>query len=124
MDLLVRVDRKIFRVAFKQKSENSARLVVNGNRFTARLIPLENSDLRSKVDQHEGPIIITAPMAGRIVSLKVRAGDAAAEGQSLVILEAMKMENEIASPKRGTVKQVYVQPGALVRAGDTLAVIE
>jgi biotin carboxyl carrier protein len=63
-------------------------------------------------------------MAGRIVSLKASLGMTAEEGQPLVVLEAMKMENEVASPKKGVVKEVYVQPGALVKAGDRLALVE
>jgi biotin carboxyl carrier protein len=71
-----------------------------------------------------GPIVITAPMSGRIVSLRASPNTSVDKGQPLAILEAMKMENEIAAPKTGTVKEVYVQPGTLVKAGDRLCLLE
>jgi len=71
-----------------------------------------------------GPIVITAPMSGRIVSLKASPNTSVNKGQPLAILEAMKMENEIAAPKTGTVKEVYVQSGALVKAGDKICLLQ
>ena len=70
-----------------------------------------------------GPIVIGAPMAGRIVSVKTSVGAKVSEGEALVVLEAMKMENEIAAPKNGTVREVYAKPGSLVKAGDKLVLI-
>ena len=65
-----------------------------------------------------------APMAGRIVALKTAVGSQAGEGDALVVLEAMKMENEVASPRRGIVKELYVKPGDLVKAGDRLCLVQ
>src|SRR5712692_9330977 len=70
-----------------------------------------------------GPVVITAPMSGRIVSLKASLNTSVTKGQPLAVLEAMKMENEIASPKTGIVKEVYVKPGALVKAGEQLCLV-
>jgi biotin carboxyl carrier protein len=70
-----------------------------------------------------GPVVITAPMSGRIVSLKASPNTSVTKGQPLAVLEAMKMENEIASPKTGIVKEVYVKPGALVKAGEQLCLV-
>ncbi len=66
---------------------------------------------------------LEAAMPGQVVSVAVREGDEVTKGQMLVILEAMKMENEIASPKTGIVKEVYVKPGALVKAGEQLCLV-
>jgi len=63
-------------------------------------------------------------MAGKIASVKISVGATVEEGQALVVLEAMKMENEIAAPKRGTVKEIYVQQGSLTKPGDKLVLIE
>ena len=79
---------------------------------------------RAESDKVEGPILINSPMAGKIASVKTSVGAMVEEGQALVVLEAMKMENEIAAPKRGTVKEVYVQPGSLAKPGDRLVLIE
>ncbi len=71
-----------------------------------------------------GPVVITAPMSGRIISLKASPNTSVTKGQPLAVLEAMKMENEIAAPKTGIVKEVYVQSGALVKAGNKLCLLE
>jgi len=67
---------------------------------------------------------VQAQIAGRVVSIKVKIGDTVAKGDILLILEAMKMENEIKSPGDGIVKDLPVAEGARVAEGDTLAVIE
>lgn len=67
---------------------------------------------------------VKCPLPGTILSIKVTAGDKVAAGQTLVVLEAMKMENNIDADRAGVVKQVLVQQGATVMEGDTLIVIE
>ncbi len=71
-----------------------------------------------------GGYSVKCPLPGTILSIKVTAGDKVAAGQTLVILEAMKMENNIDADRAGVVKQVLVQQGATVMEGDTLIVIE
>lgn len=66
---------------------------------------------------------VDSPMPGTILKVNVTAGQAIKEGDLLVILEAMKMENEIFAPKGGTVSQVLVEKGASVNTGDVLVVI-
>ena len=124
LELLVRVEDRIFRVVVERGNENGNPIRLNGKPLNAAFEVGEGAGRAKKVQQVEGPIIITAPMSGRIASLKVEVGSRAEEGQSLVILEAMKMENEIACPRRGIVKEIYVHAGALVKAGDKLALIE
>lgn len=63
---------------------------------------------------------ITAPMPGNINAVKVTTGQTVKEGDVLVILEAMKMENEITAPKAGKVGQIFVQKGASVETGTPL----
>ena len=66
---------------------------------------------------------VNAPMPGNILKVNVKAGDAVKEGQVLVVLEAMKMENEIMAPKAGTVTQVLVSKGSTVDTGAPMVVI-
>jgi biotin carboxyl carrier protein len=72
----------------------------------------------------EGEQAIVAPMPGRVVRVLVAPGDAVAARQGVVVVEAMKMENELRSPKAGRVKDVQVAPGTSVEAGRILVVIE
>ena len=63
---------------------------------------------------------VTAPMPGNINAIKVTSGQAVKKGDVLIILEAMKMENEIVAPKDGKVGQIFVQKGASVQTGAPL----
>jgi biotin carboxyl carrier protein len=67
---------------------------------------------------------VNAPMPGRVVRVLVKPGDDVAVRQGLVVIEAMKMENELGSPKAGRVKEVAVAEGASVEAGRLLVVVE
>ena len=66
---------------------------------------------------------VNSPMPGNILKVNVVAGQAVKEGEVLIILEAMKMENEIMAPKSGTVTQVLVEKGATVETGAPLVFI-
>jgi biotin carboxyl carrier protein len=72
----------------------------------------------------EGVARLVAPMPGRIAKVLVRKGDAVAARQPLVVIEAMKMENELVSPKAGIVTDVGVAEGQSVEGGRLLAVVE
>lgn len=72
----------------------------------------------------KGQVRITAPMPGRVVRVLVAAGDRVEAGQSLVVVEAMKMENEISAPRAGRVGEVGVAAGQSVESGRLLLTIE
>ena len=67
---------------------------------------------------------VTCPLPGTVLSIAVKEGDSVAAGQTVAVLEAMKMENNIDAERGGVVKQVLVQAGATVMEGDVLLVIE
>ena len=67
-----------------------------------------------------GAVAVKAPMPGNILDVKVKAGDSVKAGDTLLILEAMKMENEISAPQDGTIASVNVRKGDVVNSGDLL----
>ena len=68
--------------------------------------------------------IVEAPITGTIISIEVKVGDNVEEGDVLLYIESMKMENPIVSPVDGTVTEINLKPGLVVEAGDQVAVIE
>lgn len=101
-------------------------VIVDGNRY-----PVDVGDARLKeliamsqrTSEVSGRATVEAPMPGLVVKVLVAEGDEVVEDQGLVILEAMKMENEIRSPVAGTVRRVGAAAGQAVNLGDLLAVI-
>lgn len=71
-----------------------------------------------------GSKVIEAPMPGKVISVKVKPGDEIKANQVVVVLEAMKMENEIMSEAAGKVKEIKVRPGEAVEGGQALVVLE
>jgi biotin carboxyl carrier protein len=99
-------------------------VTVGGVRFLIdvrdpRRLPRQAGPLRSA-----GLLKVASPMPGRVIRLLVGAGEEVAAGQGLVVVEAMKMQNEIRSPKAGRVAALYAVEGAAVSGGETLAEVE
>jgi len=72
----------------------------------------------------EGPQKIRSVMPGKVVRVLVQVGDVVEQGQGLVVVEAMKMENEMESPKAGTITAIEVRPGQAVESGAVLVVVD
>jgi biotin carboxyl carrier protein len=95
-----------------------------------QVIPVEIADGNAGVEvgkgraQAAGPATVRAPIPGRVARVMVKAGESVVAGKGLVVLEAMKMENEIKAPRDGVVKSVGCAEGAAVESGQTLVVIE
>lgn len=70
-----------------------------------------------------GSVEVTAPMPGKILSVKAGVGQAVKRGEVILLLEAMKMENEVVAPQDGTVASINVGSGDMVEAGDVLATL-
>ena len=114
--------------AFEVKREQTAtdlHLWVGSTRFAVEL--RDPRSLRSRkggAQDEKGPRKIVAPMPGRVVRLLVAEQAEVEAGQGIVVVEAMKMQNEIKSPKKGVVKKITAAAGAAVNAGDVLAIVE
>jgi len=123
--LLLRIGERIIQTSVLDSLEGGAVVRVNGRPFDVHIEKRGDSRTLGRERQGlAGPVLVMAPMAGRIVALKTGVGSEAGEGDALVVLEAMKMENEVASPRRGVVKELYVKQGDLVKAGDRLCLVE
>jgi biotin carboxyl carrier protein len=105
------------------KGDNNDRQVWVGNaRFACEL--RDPRALRSRAADDHGPRKLTAPMSGKVVRVLAREGDAVEAGAGVLVVEAMKMQNEIKSPKKGTIQKMLAAEGVAVNAGDVLAIVE
>lgn len=109
----------------QEVSPAGVNIVVGNQRFPASVSdPRSYRSRRRAAAGGEGPKKVTAPMPGKVVRILAAAGTEVEAGQGVIVIEAMKMQNELKSPKKGTVKQVIVTEGAAVDAGQVLAEIE
>ena len=117
--------------SFQARTENSSdengtrRIVVGGK--TYEVILRDAKSLRSRnqtAGADAGPLKVKASMPGRVVRVLANKGDSVQAGSGIVVVEAMKMQNEVRSPKDGTVKELLACEGMNVNAGDVLAVLE
>ena len=104
-------------------------VVVDGWRVEVELEPERRASLRerarraSDVAGRSGPVEVHAIIPGRIVALSVAPGDAVVAGQQLLVLEAMKMQNELRAPREGSIERIPIAVGENVEVGDLLMVI-
>jgi biotin carboxyl carrier protein len=116
------------RVETKHGSVTGAELfevVVRGKSHEVTLIdPKRLRSGQMSAAHHAGAAEIVSPMPGKIVRVLVEVGASVAAGDGIIVVEAMKMQNEMKSPKAGVVVSINAGEGATVNAGDVLAVIE
>jgi biotin carboxyl carrier protein len=99
-------------------------VVIDGNRFDIDVRDPRHFRRRNGWHGIDGLQNVTAPMPGKVVRLLAQLGTTVTAGQALVVVEAMKMQNELRSPKSGKVVSVPVHEGDTVAAGDVLVVVE
>jgi biotin carboxyl carrier protein len=100
-------------------------IIVGSERFAAEVRDPRSLRSRRAAAGHEaGPAKIIAPMPGKVVRIIAAVGDEIEVGQGLVVVEAMKMQNEIKSPKKGKVTKIAVSEASAVNAGDLLVIVE
>ncbi len=121
---LVGIGDRVHRVVARRHAERGRyTLRLDGWRLEAEAVDERTRairDLTADRAAHAGPMPVTAPMPGLIVKVHVRPGDTVAQGQGVISMEAMKMENELRTSTAGTVKAVLVQPGQAVEKGAVL----
>ena len=95
-----------------------------GRRHTISIRDARDRSSAGKKISAAGPREIRAQMPGKVVKLLAGLGASVQAGQGIIVVEAMKMQNEMKSPKDGTISKIFVQEGATVVAGETLIVVE
>jgi biotin carboxyl carrier protein len=144
--LRVTIGEEVWEVDARLPAPGTCSLLVGGISYVADvkeeagcfLVDVEGESYRIRLEEEarhlvrtrggreagRGGQVLVAPMPGKIVSVEVQAGQAVTAGDGLLVMEAMKMENEFRAAAAGTVKEVRVQVGQAVNAGDVLVVIE
>jgi len=125
---MVKLDTHVYRVvAEKRQGRGKYTLWVDGYRFETEALDERTRsirDLSAATAGPTGPAPITAPMPGLIVRVNVSIGDRVEAGQGIVVMEAMKMENELRATAAGTVRSVEVSPGTAVEKGALLVALD
>jgi biotin carboxyl carrier protein len=113
--------------AYEIKRERTAtdmHLWVGSRRYAVQLRDPRSLRSRANVDDGKGPRKLIAPMPGKVVRVLLREEAQVEAGQGVLVVEAMKMQNEIKSPKKGVVRKIVASEGTAVNAGDVLAVVD
>jgi biotin carboxyl carrier protein len=97
---------------------------VGSQRFLAEVRDPRSQRSRTRAADDHGPKKLTAPMPGKVVRILLSPGTMVEAGAGVLVVEAMKMQNEVKSPKKGTIQKILVREGAAVNAGDVLAIVE
>ncbi len=127
---LLLVGPRVYKVRVEAKRETQAmgglmEVVLEGASYDVNVIDPKRLRSGPTDAAHDaGTAEIISPMPGKVVRVLVEAGAQVAAGDGIIVVEAMKMQNEMKSPKDGTVVTINAEAGATVRAGDVLAVIE
>ena len=109
----------------REQTDSGLRLSIGAVRYAVELRdPRSLHSRRAAAGTLEGKKKIVAPMPGKVVRVLVKEGAEVEAGQGVVVVEAMKMQNELKSPKQGTVQKVIAVEGANVNAGDVLLIVE
>ncbi len=118
------LDGQSYEVRITHSADGVLKLQTGLREFSAEVVdPRAWRGRRHGALEVEGRQQVTAPMPGKVVRILVQAGDKVETGQGLLVVEAMKMQNEIRSPKGGTVERVHVREGQPVNAGEALCIV-
>jgi biotin carboxyl carrier protein len=113
------------RVEERAGAKDTFDVTVHGRSYEVTIVDPKRLRSGQNSDRHHhGVAEILAPMPGKVVRVQLEAGASVEKGAGVVVVEAMKMQNEMKSPRAGVVVSIKVKPGDTVNAGDVLAVIE
>jgi biotin carboxyl carrier protein len=124
---VLRLNSKLHTIVKISNSANPIDLLIDGNYFQCQVMTrLEDKarEITSQLRQDNLQAIVTSPMPGMVLKIKKNIGDEVAQDEPLLILEAMKMENEVRSPRSGKIKQIFITEKTGVEKGQKLIIIE
>ena len=120
----VLIGGKAYEVKRERSLNGETHMIVGSARYAVQVEDPRSLRTRRAAAAHShGPQSITAPMPGKIVRIIVSKGQEVAQGEGIVVIEAMKMQNVLKSPKKGAVQHIVVVEGSNVNAGDVLVTI-
>ena len=115
---------RVFRCVVDTLPNGSTEIWVNGRRFSVNVRNKKHRQANASGAAASGKAVLVAPMPGKVVRIMCAVGDEVAANQSLLVVEAMKMQNEVQTPKAGKVVELKVTEGQTVNAGETMVVVE
>ena len=121
--LSLRMGNKAYEVKCERVGSD-VHIWVGSRRFAAEVRDPRSLRSRARAVDDQGPKKLTAPMPGKVVRILLAKGSEVEAGAGVLVVEAMKMQNEVKSPKKGVIQKILVSEGAAVNAGDVLAIVE
>ena len=121
------VGGQAYQVQSEALEEGGENFLVRGEQVQVEMLDMRKVSLRKALEASggaDGPVTVKSPMPGKVVAYLAQPGDEVKKGQGVVVVEAMKMENELKAPKDGTIQEIFGAVGDAVDGGAPLCVIE
>jgi len=123
--LSILVEGKAYEIKRERSLQGELHMVIGSARYAVDVQdPRSLRTRRAVAGAEAGSQRLKAPMPGKVVRINVQEKDEVKAGQSILVMEAMKMQNDLKSPKDGRVQKILTAEGSVVNPGDTLAIIE
>ncbi len=123
--LSILVAGKAYEIKRELSAQGDLHMVIGSSRYAVDVQdPRSLRSRRAAGGSETGQQKLKAPMPGKVVRILVKEKDDVKVGQSILVMEAMKMQNDMKAPKDGTVQKILTAEGSVINAGDTLAIIE
>ena len=124
---ILKLENKFYRVSADKIKNGNYSISLEGNRFEAEIrsaLQEKASQLLQQAGTLKKRIEVKAPMPGMVLKIKKKEGDEISHGETIIILEAMKMENDLRAPQSGNIKDIFIREGTAVEKGTVLFSIE
>jgi biotin carboxyl carrier protein len=118
------INDRVYRCALEESANGGVEVIVNGERIPVAARDKKHLRGQPGATAASGQVKLAAPMPGKVVRVLLSAGDEVAAWQGVMVVEAMKMQNEVQSPKAGKIVEIKIAEGQTVNAGEVLAIIE